>query len=327
MIPLSRKKMAIISIGGVLKKARSINNGCAVLSLKAEEKITGVIPVRHFDAGASNLPASTAVNLRLSSEGQCVFNNGITGNLVLNGTPTAANTDQYVAATLWNSSASPATFDNNTASWSSINSATWTSWATTPTLTNVTVGSTPAKSFNIPGTPYPQNGLWIIAEVRAVNAIGTSPISLQRPNTVDISFPTDGSQSGDGFIKFNYHLTYDGNSPILRYEYAVLTSANPNPTWVNMNTTSDAQPFTATGLANGVAYTVRVRAVNASPRLHSPMRCARRAQVCGAPASVRRKRVVLMRPAGPRVAPSQPVAAAAARSGSRRADSLGRSRA
>jgi hypothetical protein len=160
-------------------------------------------------------------------------------------------------------SASPATFDNNTASWSSINSATWTSWATTPTLTNVTVGSTPAKSFNIPGTPYPQNGLWIIAEVRAVNAIGTSPISLQRPNTVDISFPTDGSQSGDGFIKFNYHLTYDGNSPILRYEYAVLTSANPNPTWVNMNTTSDAQPFTATGLANGVAYTVRVRAVNA----------------------------------------------------------------
>jgi hypothetical protein len=160
-------------------------------------------------------------------------------------------------------SASPATFDNNTASWSSINSAAWTAWATTPTLTNVMVGSTPAKSFNIPGTPNPQAGLWNVVEVRAVNAIGTSPTSVQRPNTVDVSFPTDGSQSGDGFIKFNFRLTYDGNAPILRYEYALVTAGNQTLNWVNMNTTSDAQPFSVTGLTNGTAYNVRVRAVNA----------------------------------------------------------------
>ena len=158
---------------------------------------------------------------------------------------------------------SPATFDNNTASWSSINSATWTSWATTPTLTDSVINTVPVKSFTVTGTPFSQNGLWFAVEVRAINAVGTGPGSVTRPYTVDVSFPTDGSQSGDGFIKFNYHLTYDGNAPLLRYEYALLTNANQTLNWVDMGTTSDAQPFTISGLTNNIAYTVRVRAVNA----------------------------------------------------------------
>ncbi|NBV78393.1 MAG: hypothetical protein EBR62_00805, partial [Verrucomicrobia bacterium] len=58
------------------------------------------------------LSAAASGNLTATGSGWVDLNGktGITGNLVLNGTPTAANSVQYVAATLWNSSASPATF-------------------------------------------------------------------------------------------------------------------------------------------------------------------------------------------------------------------------
>jgi surface protein len=159
-------------------------------------------------------------------------------------------------------SASPATLDNATASWSSINSAAWSAWATTPTLSETLSGSDIVKTFYITGLPVVQGGLWIIAEVRAVSSAGAGQPSVYRPGTTDVTFVEDGTQSGDGFIKFHYHLTYDGNSPILGYEYMLYTSSTGWTGWTDMGTTSDALPFTVTGLTNGQAYSVRVRARN-----------------------------------------------------------------
>ena len=160
----------------------------------------------------------------------------------------------------------PATFNSGNASWSSIDAATWSSWTATPTLTNVVSGIRPAKRFTFTGLPSnPSGGLWLVVQVRAINAVGTGPASVSGPYTTDVSFNSDGTQSGDGFIRFNYRLTYDGNSPIIRFEYALQPSNQPGvwTSWQDMGTNVDSSPYTVTGLTNGVSYAVRVRAVNA----------------------------------------------------------------
>jgi len=160
----------------------------------------------------------------------------------------------------------PATFNNANASWSSIEAATWSSWTTTPTLTNVISGIRPAKRFTFTGLPNnPLGGLWLVVEVRAINAVGTGPASVSAPYTTDVSVKSDGTEFGDGFIQFNYRSTYDGNSPIIRFEYSLQPSNQPGfwTTWQDMGTNVDTSAYRVTGLTNGVSYGIRVRAVNA----------------------------------------------------------------
>jgi surface protein len=160
----------------------------------------------------------------------------------------------------------PATFNNANASWSSIEAATWSSWTTTPTLTNVISGIRPAKRFTFTGLPSnPPGGLWLVVQVRAINVVGTGPASESAPYTTDVSFKSDGTEFGDGFIQFNYRSTYDGNSPIIRFEYALQPSNQPGfwTNWQDMGTNVDTSAYRVNGLINGVTYGIRVRAVNA----------------------------------------------------------------
>lgn len=138
----------------------------------------------------------------------------------------------------------------------------WTAWANAPNSTATTVAGQPARSFEIPGiTPTVVGQLnWGAIQFRAVNSLGVGATSVQAPNTVDITMAGEDN----GQFTFNFDLSDDGNAPITDYQYQLMPSNTQVwSSWVSMGVTSDAQPFTITGLTNGIGYWLRVRAENA----------------------------------------------------------------
>ncbi len=107
------------------------------------------------------------------------------------------------------------------------------------------------------------NGTEYTVQVRAVNEVGAGPASDSTkvtPATVP-GAPQDLSAQGQdssGVLSFSAPAS-DGGSPITGYEYTV----DGGTTWHSLTTTGTG-PYQATisGLTNGTAYTVQVRAVN-----------------------------------------------------------------
>jgi hypothetical protein len=81
---------------------------------------------------------------------------------------------------------------------------------------------------------------------------------------------TSDAVVGNGTLSFDYALSSDGGSPITDYQYRY--SYNPRgsgiysnfTSWISMNTTSDSTNLVMSGLNNGDAYVVQIRAVNAN---------------------------------------------------------------
>ena len=98
--------------------------------------------------------------------------------------------------------------------------------------------------------------------LRAVNAVGSSAASNQStvtakgaPQAPDIS----GITSGDRTLRVSFASPANGGTPITNYEYSV----DGGTTWTTRSPASTASPVIVSGLTNGTAFPVRVRAVNA----------------------------------------------------------------
>ena len=103
------------------------------------------------------------------------------------------------------------------------------------------------------GTPYN-------VEVRAVNAVGASAASnliAGTPSTVPDAPTLNSLTSGSTELEAAFTLNGTGGSAITDVEYRLNSGS-----WVSFGSTTS--PQTITGLTNGVAYTVEVRAVNAN---------------------------------------------------------------
>ncbi len=132
----------------------------------------------------------------------------------------------------------------------SLNSGAWTTFVASR------VGSR-ALSGTITGLA---NGTSYRVRVRAVNRAGGGSASstvVATPSTIP-SAPTGLTVTpGDRSLTIRFTAAATGGSRVTRYEYSI----NDGFTWVVRYSTSTS--FTVTRLTNGVAYPVRVRAVNA----------------------------------------------------------------
>ena len=128
--------------------------------------------------------------------------------------------------------------------------------------TNWTVfadGTSTSTSVNVTGlttaTAY-------IFRVKAVNAIGNGPTTVSSSYTpAGAPFAPTSLVSTVGNTQLSIAFTAGGNngSAITTYEY----SLNGGSTWATRQTGTTASPVVITGLTNGTAYTIQLRAVNA----------------------------------------------------------------
>jgi titin len=137
--------------------------------------------------------------------------------------------------------------------YSSDNGATWGAVVST--------GST-ATARTVTGLT---NGTWYVFQVRAVNAAGGgtwAESSQVRPRTVP-SAPTGlAATAGNGSLALTWTAPAStGGAPLSEYTYELSTDGGT--TWdAPVGTGSTSTSRTVTGLTNGTAYTVRVKAVN-----------------------------------------------------------------
>ena len=130
-------------------------------------------------------------------------------------------------------------------------------WRTT--ADNVTSGWTSAGAETSATVTGLANGATVTFEVRAVNVAGAGSAAATTlvPRTAP-SAPSDVSAvRGDQVLVLSWSAPADNGAPIVRYEYALGESSEYVPA-------GTATAVTVTGLANGSAYLVRVRAVNAA---------------------------------------------------------------
>jgi len=145
---------------------------------------------------------------------------------------------------------------------------TWNSGANASTPVSLSAST---RSATITGLT---NGVAYTFEVRAVNAVGNSSWASTAQPTTPSGVPgevvTSDAVVGNGTLSFDYALSSDGGSPITDYQYRY--SYNPRgsgiysnfTSWISMNTTSDSTNLVMSGLNNGDAYVVQIRAVNAN---------------------------------------------------------------
>jgi len=129
------------------------------------------------------------------------------------------------------------------------------------------------------------NGSAYEIQVRAINVAGNGPFSPSTngtPRTVPSAPSAPTLTSGNGALTVSWTAPADGGSAITGYTIRYkLTSASA---WTEE--TDDASPYTITGLTNGSAYEVQVRAINAAGNgAYSTSSSATPATVPSAPAA------------------------------------------
>jgi predicted RNA-binding protein with TRAM domain len=226
-----------------------------------------------FRTRSSGTTASPLVITNLSSDGTTPLTNGVSYNVQIratnavgDGTPTAT-----VAATPVSSATVPAA----------------------PTITDITPGNgqlsiafTPGSDggeaitnyqWSLDGTSYTSagqttspivitgltNGTSYTVRLRAVNVIGNSSAATGSPATPRTipGAPTIGTITpGNGQLSVAFTVpTSDGGSAITNYKWSTDGS-----TYTAFSPATTNSPLVITGLTNGTAYTVRIRAVNAA---------------------------------------------------------------
>ena len=142
------------------------------------------------------------------------------------------------------------------------NSGAFGSWTT---IGNSGANGANATSFTVTGLSAVNNALTTFEfEVRAINANGNGAESdpaatatIDKPDAITTLTPT----IGNGQVEFTWSTPANNGSAILRYEYNVvdLNSITVVPT---TNIAATATSLTITGLTNGDAYSLGIRAVN-----------------------------------------------------------------
>ena len=107
-----------------------------------------------------------------------------------------------------------------------------------------------------------------LIKLRAVSDFGDSVDSSAVSVTTLTSPSAPTSLSATGYY-LSAHIAFtpgaDGGSPITNYEYALSTNAGANyGAWTALSPADTTSPIDITGLANGTAYSIKLRAVNAN---------------------------------------------------------------
>ena len=116
------------------------------------------------------------------------------------------------------------------------------------------------------GTTLLTNGTQYCIQLRAVNSVGQGLASndvCSTPKTVPEAPSLTTISSRDGGLDVGFTLGGNGGSTITDMEFC-LSACGTNSNWVSVGSVSS--PFRISGLVNGTAYTVNLRAVNAVGR-------------------------------------------------------------
>ena len=111
------------------------------------------------------------------------------------------------------------------------------------------------------------NGTTYTFQVAAVNATGTgaysdpsSPITLAGAPFAPTSL---SSSPGDGSLTISFTAGGDNGAAITNYQYALSTNSGSSyGAWTAISPVDTASPVTISGLTNGTAYYVKLRAIN-----------------------------------------------------------------
>ncbi len=152
-------------------------------------------------------------------------------------------------------------------------SVAFTAGASTATITDYQYSLNGVNFFSLSSTTSPlvisglTNGTLYPVVIRAVNSAGpgetsssvsSTPSAL--PGAPTITSLVDGGSGTSLVVTFT--AGYTGGSSITDYEYAISVGLNSNSFGSYSSVGSTTSPFTITGLTNGTAYTVKLRAKN-----------------------------------------------------------------
>jgi LPXTG-motif cell wall-anchored protein len=104
------------------------------------------------------------------------------------------------------------------------------------------------------GGPTGQLKFVAVASTGTGDRVMTSGLTASAPSAPTINSIT----SGDSSLTVSFTAAADGGSPIMNYKYST-----DGVTYSALNPASTSSPFTISGLTNGTAYSVTIKAVNA----------------------------------------------------------------
>ena len=104
------------------------------------------------------------------------------------------------------------------------------------------------------GGPTGQQKFVAVANSGTGDRVMTSGLTASAPSAPTINSIT----SGDSSLTVSFTAAADGGSPIMNYKYST-----DGVTYSALNPASTSSPFTISGLTNGTAYSVTIKAVNA----------------------------------------------------------------
>ena len=139
--------------------------------------------------------------------------------------------------------------------YSSNSGSTWTTFAD---------GTSTSTSTTVTGL---NNGTTYTFQVAAVNATGTgaysdpsSPITLAGAPFAPTAL---SSSPGDGSLTISFTAGGNNGAAITNYQYALSTNSGSSyGAWTAINPVDTSSPVTISGLTNGTAYYVKLRAIN-----------------------------------------------------------------
>ena len=139
--------------------------------------------------------------------------------------------------------------------YSSNSGSTWTTFAD---------GTSTSTSTTVTGL---SNGTSYIFRVAAVNATGTGSYSTSSsavtPAGVPFAPTSLSSSPGDGSLTISFTAGGNNGTAITNYQYALSTNSGSSyGAWTAFSPVDTSSPVTISGLTNGTAYYVKLRAIN-----------------------------------------------------------------